>query len=172
MRLVYADTGAFLALIWSRDRDHHRMRGHYLQLRGAGTRLVTSDPVIGETATRLRYDAGLDAVQAFDQIVEDATAAGSLVVREGDAELRRQAFAWMRRYDGLRLSYADAIGAAVATQLRVDALTWRTGAHVSSTWRAMHAGQAPGVLPVPSSRTHGRGRLAPGPALLRPTSCL
>jgi predicted nucleic acid-binding protein len=122
MRVVYADTGAFLALIWARDRDHGRMREHYLHLRQAGARLVTSDPVIGETATRLRYDAGLDAARTFHQIVEEATTAGSLAIRESDAELRRQAFAWMRRYDGLRLSYADAIGAAVATQLRADAV--------------------------------------------------
>lgn len=122
MRVVYADTGAFIALIWSRDRDHQRMRDHFRNLRATGVRLVTSDPVIGETATRLRYDAGLAAAQAFREVIEEATAAGSLVIRESDGDLRRRAFEWMRRYGGLRLSYADAIGAAVASQMRVDAV--------------------------------------------------
>lgn len=54
-----------MALIWSRDQDHSRMREHYQQLRSAGLILVTSEPVIGEPATRLRYDAGLGFDQDF-----------------------------------------------------------------------------------------------------------
>lgn len=122
MRLVYVDTGAFIALIWSRDQDHSRMRAHYWQLRSADASLVTSDPVIAETATRLSYDAGLRAALNFHDIVVGATGAGTLSIRDSDQELRHRAFDWMRRYDGLRLSYADAVGAAVATERRVDAV--------------------------------------------------
>ncbi len=121
-RVVYVDTGAFIALVWTRDRHHLTVRAQYERLRAERARLVTSDPVIGETATRLRYDAGLPAASAFASIVRDASVAGTLVVRESDADLRARAFAVMARYDGLALSYADCVGAAVAEEIRADAV--------------------------------------------------
>lgn len=122
MRLVYVDTGAFIALIWRRDQHHAALRDHFRSLRAEGAVLVTSDPVVGETATRLRSDAGLPAAQSFSAILASAAAAGSLRIRDSDPDLRREAFAWMDRYDGLHLSYADCVGAAVATEQRVDAV--------------------------------------------------
>lgn len=122
MRTVYIDTGAFIALLWTRDRDHPAMRERYRALRTEHARLVTSDPAIAETSTRLRYDAGLPAALAFYEVVRDASLAGTLVVRESDGDLRNRAFDLMARYDGLRLSYADCVGAAVAQEVRADAV--------------------------------------------------
>lgn len=122
MRTVYADTGAFIALLWARDQDHGRVREHFLRLRREGDLLVTSEPVIAETATRLRYDAGVATALAFHEALEGAEAAGTLRVRYGDARLRWAAFEVMRRYRDLRLSYADCVGAAVAREMRVDAV--------------------------------------------------
>ena len=122
MRTVYVDTGAFIAMLWSRDHHHETVRTHYRRLREERARLITSDPVIAETATRLRYDANLAAAQTFGAVVRDAAAAGTLVVRDSDADLRARAFDLMGRYDELPLSYADCIGAAVASEIRADAV--------------------------------------------------
>ena len=123
MRTVHVDTGAFIALLWSREGPPGPSGGaRYGQLKEERARLVTSDPVIAETATRLRYDAGLDAARTFGAVIRDAAAAGTLVVRESDDDLRLRAFAIMTRYDGLALSYADCVGAAVATETRADAV--------------------------------------------------
>lgn len=121
-RTVYVDTGAFIALLWTRDRHHSLVRAQYERLRAERARLVTSDPVIAETATRLRYDAGLLAARTFASIVREATDAATLAVRESDADLRARAFAVMARYNGLALSYADCVGAAVAEEVRADAV--------------------------------------------------
>ena len=51
--MVYADSGAFIALLWRRDRACARVRDHYTALREAGDVLLTSDLVVSETATRL-----------------------------------------------------------------------------------------------------------------------
>ena len=114
---VYVDTGAFIALVWARDRAHEVVRRAFDDVRRAGHRLVTSDPVIGETATRLRYDAGLTVTREFADIIRDSTRVGQLVVRESDQMLRQAAFDVMTRYEGLQLSYADAVGAAVAREI-------------------------------------------------------
>jgi len=111
---VHVDTGAFIALIWTRDRAHTAMREAFAQLRAAGTRLLSCDPVIGETATRLRYDVGLDAALRFHELVEQAATVGQLELVESSPQLRAAAFELMGSYDGLSLSYADAVGAAAA----------------------------------------------------------
>ncbi len=118
--IAYVDTGAFIALMWRRDRAHERVRDAYTELSAQRARLVTSDPVIGETVSRLRYDAGLPLTLRFHSVLEEALDAGRLIVRESDGVLRAQAFEVLRRYDGLRLSYADAVGAAVAREAAAD----------------------------------------------------
>ncbi|MGH8897432.1 MAG: type II toxin-antitoxin system VapC family toxin [Egibacteraceae bacterium] len=121
-RTIYIDSGAFIALLYRRDRAHERVSAHFRTLRQAGDLLVTSEPVIAETVTRLRYDAGLASALAFRKILDQGMATGSLVVRESDDRLRRAAFVIFERYADLRLAYADAVGAAIARERRVDAV--------------------------------------------------
>jgi predicted nucleic acid-binding protein len=119
-RLVYTDTGAFIALLYPRDRWHDVVSRHFRRLRSAGDRLVTSEPVISETVTRLRYDAGVGAVSSFRGVLVAGAADGSLTVRESDDDLRHAALGIVEQYDDLRLSYADAVGAVVARDRHVD----------------------------------------------------
>lgn len=65
MTLAYVDTGAFLALLRSDDRDHERMAAVFRGLRQERAVLLTCEAVVAETATRLRYDAGLRLALAF-----------------------------------------------------------------------------------------------------------
>lgn len=122
MRAVYVDTGAWIALAYRRDRAHPRMTRHFKKLRSGGDLLVTSDPAVGETITRLRYDAGLSYALSFRRILEEAVALQALRIRETDADLRRSALGLMERYGDLRLSYADCIGAAVAQEIDAGAV--------------------------------------------------
>jgi predicted nucleic acid-binding protein len=122
MRSIYVDTGAFIALIWQRDRDHDRVVAAFRRLRSDGGVLITSEAVVSETATRLRYDAGLAAVAAYRSVLDRSEAQRTLRIRPTDAVLRGAAFDLMGRYSDLRLSFADAVGAAVARDERADAV--------------------------------------------------
>lgn len=122
MRRVYVDTGAFIALMSRRDQDHERVTAHFRALRAARDVLLTSDPVIGETVTRLRYDAGLAAVARFRDVVGEGVARAHLHIYDSGPELRADALRQMHRFDSLVLSYADAVGAVVARRARADAV--------------------------------------------------
>lgn len=122
MRQVYVDSGAFIAILWRRDRDHARMSAHLRRLREAGDGLVTSNLVVAETATRLRYDAGLRPALAFRDLLADAEASGRLAVHYADAQVSRLAWDEMRRFDTLALSLADCVGAVTARRVRADAV--------------------------------------------------
>ena len=113
VRVVYADTSALIALTWRGDQAHQRVHDHYLCLREARDVVLTSNLVLAETATRLRYDAGVRAA-VFREFVERATATERLVVRYADAEVDRKAWAIMEKYADRALSFADCVGAVTA----------------------------------------------------------
>lgn len=122
MRVVYVDTGALIALIWRRDRAHERIREHYARLRDARDALLTSSLVIAETATRLRYDAGLRAALAFRELVEQAESARRLDIRRPDADLESRAWDVMERYDDRALSFTDCVGVVTARDGSAEAI--------------------------------------------------
>ena len=116
------DTGALIALIWQRDRDHERVRDHYLELRASGDALITSNLVLAETATRLRYDAGLRHSLAFRTVIDEAVASGRLSVRYTDAELDSRAWDVLERYADRALSFTDCVGAVTARDARASSV--------------------------------------------------
>jgi uncharacterized protein len=78
--------------------------------------------VLAETATRLRYDAGLRAALAFRGLVEESLAAGRLAVRYTDDDLDRKAWDVMERYPHRVLSFADCVGAVTAREASAAAV--------------------------------------------------
>jgi predicted nucleic acid-binding protein len=122
VRVLYADTSAFIALIWRRDRSHARVREHYFRLRDRGDALLTSNLALAETVTRLRYDAGLPAAIAFRTLIEEAVASARLSVRYADADLDRKAWDLMERYSDQSLSFADCAGAVTAREASAAAV--------------------------------------------------
>ena len=110
-----------IALVYGRDRAHVAVSAHLRAVAAAGDRLITSEPIIAETVTRLRYDAGLPRVSAFQEVLQRAVSQNLVSIRESSVELRRSAFAVLDQYRNLRLSYAAAVGAMVAREGCADA---------------------------------------------------
>jgi uncharacterized protein len=98
------------------------VREHYLRLRERGDTLLTCNLVLAETATRLRYEAGLTAALAFRDLIEQAVVAGRLAVRYTDAELEARAWDVMERYADRTLSLADCAGAVTAREASAAAV--------------------------------------------------
>lgn len=98
------------------------MREHYARLRRDRDGLLASNLVLAETATRLRYDAGLPAALAFRAVVEEAVAVGRLTVRYADPDVDAKAWELMERYDNRPLSFADCVGAVTAREGGVAAV--------------------------------------------------
>lgn len=56
--MIFVDTGAWIALTDTSDRYHDDATRIYHTLKTQRARFLTTDYVIDETTTRLRYDAG------------------------------------------------------------------------------------------------------------------
>lgn len=120
MTPLFVDTGGWIALL-KRDDEMHARAGRYYEAQVAGgRRLLTTNYVIAETATGLRYDAGLEAAVAFRQAVERAVAGRRLRVVWINARLEREGWDLLEHYSGLALSLTDATSAAVARRAGVN----------------------------------------------------
>jgi predicted nucleic acid-binding protein len=122
LRRLYVDSSAFLALFRRSDGRHADVLAHFQGLRRRRCALVTSEAVMVETATRLRYDLGLGATLEFRDNVVAGVADGTFTLRESTAGLRAAAFGVMEENPRLRPSYADCMGVAVARDEEVDAV--------------------------------------------------
>ncbi len=116
--LAFVDTGAWIALLKRDDHMHERARRHYERRLADGTRFLTTNYVVAETATRLRYDAGLDASLAFRRALDRSISERRLRIAWIDARLEREGWAVLERFADVPLSLTDATSSVVARRAK------------------------------------------------------
>ncbi|MBI2886712.1 MAG: PIN domain-containing protein [Chloroflexi bacterium] len=116
------DTGGWIALAVQDDRFHLRARQHFRRLSASRTRLWTSNYVLAETLTRLRYDAGHHTALTTHQIIEQAIQADRLRVEWITPQLHAEALDLFRAYSDQRFSFVDCTSFVVARRVQVEAV--------------------------------------------------
>ena len=119
MRTVFVDTGAWIALLDRRDRWHGPVAAHFQRLREVRVRLVTSNYVVDETATHLRYEMGLPAALRWHAALEAALAAGSLDMLWVDEPTEAEGWRLLAQFADVALSLTDATSAVLAHAGRI-----------------------------------------------------
>ena len=105
--MIFVDTGAWIAILNPNDQYHCEAIAIYNNLRDQETQLLTTDYVIDEAVTRLRYDTNHSVAVAFLEFIGNAEIAGGLTVLAIDKDLFEKAKALFRQYDSARLSFTD-----------------------------------------------------------------
>ncbi len=121
---VFVDTSAWVAYYCARDPRHAEAKAAFARLGSGEDRRIflTSDYVVAETVTRLRYDHGYKiAVQAWDELDAEDVA----IVEAVTENHLRQAKAIFNKYRDQMLSVTDAASFALMREMKiVDALTF------------------------------------------------
>ena len=120
MRNVVVDTGAWIALLSRADQHAVAATQRYGDLSGEGVRLITTNYIVDETATRLRYGAGLDAALAYRRMLDDSVAARRLRITWIDETIEREAWRILEQYRDVTLSLTDATTAVTARRTRIE----------------------------------------------------
>lgn len=120
MTLIFVDTGGWLALLNATERLHPRALAYYEARIAAGDRFLTTNYVVDETATRLRYDAGVDAALAFRDALDRSIDSKRTRVVWVESRLEREGWQILRRYRDVEISLTDAVSAAAARRAKVS----------------------------------------------------
>jgi len=86
----FFDAGGWLSAASQSDQHHRAGKAHYAALLTGRARLITTDFVLDEVLTRLRYDAGHGKAVEFLDHIRQAERAGLVLVRRIDEDL------WMK----------------------------------------------------------------------------
>lgn len=119
MTPTFVDTGAWIALLKRDDHMHAQARDYYEQQLASGTRFLTTNYVVDETATRLRYDAGLPAALAFRRALDRSVAERRVRLSWIDPGLEREGWDILERYADVSLSLTDATSVAAARKANI-----------------------------------------------------
>jgi Predicted nucleic acid-binding protein, contains PIN domain len=95
-------------------------QARYREFAAEGVRLVTSNYIVDETATRLRYAAGPDAALGYRAMLEASVKQRRLRVAWVDETLEREGWSLLERYGDVVLSLTDAVTGALARRLKID----------------------------------------------------
>ena len=95
---TFVDTGGWLAVIVQPDQYHEVGVLHYEALIRRRERLFTSDYVLDETVTRIRYDASHATVVAFLDVIAEAERSGALHILHVDNAVWQAAEVLFRQY--------------------------------------------------------------------------
>jgi predicted nucleic acid-binding protein len=117
---VFVDTSGWIAILSRDDRLHRASLRRYKELLRAGTRLVTNNYVVDETATRLRYDLGLPAAMGFRSTLLAAMEKRRLRVSWVDERVENEAWRVLEQYADVKMSLTDATCAVTARGARIS----------------------------------------------------
>ena len=111
--MIFVDTGAWIALTDTSDQYHLKARRIYAELKRKRPRFLTTEYVVDETITRLRYDADHPTALRCLALLFQAEKAGTLQIVYTDKALVKEALAIFRQYDTAILSVTDCVSFAV-----------------------------------------------------------
>ena len=118
--MIFVDSGAWIALSHPKDQYHSDAVAIYNDLVHQDVQLLTTDYVIDETVTRLRYDFNHSGAVEFFDFIESIKNTGILTVVEIDSPLFQEAERLFRQYDTARLSFTDCTSFVVCQQYNIS----------------------------------------------------
>jgi predicted nucleic acid-binding protein len=111
---VFADTGAWCALYDRSDVHHARASAFLQELKGQKAQLVTSDYVLDESLTLLRFRAGHKEAVDFGKWVLQSPLVKLINV---DEKIWQSAWDFFVKYDDKHFSFTDCTSFAIMRQL-------------------------------------------------------
>jgi predicted nucleic acid-binding protein len=122
VRAVFVDTSGWLALVLRNDQYHQEAASYYQFLRSRQIPLVTSDYVLDETFTRLRYDAGVKTALRAKQAFDKAQEMNLLSVQWVDEPIATEAWEMFVKYHDQDVSFTDCTSWSICRRLNITSV--------------------------------------------------
>ncbi|MCS7190061.1 MAG: PIN domain-containing protein [Fimbriimonadales bacterium] len=120
-RPLFVDSSAWIALTSADDQAHAQARAYFIQeIQARRRRLLTTNFVLSETLTLLRYRFGLSIAETFWESVQQAQAEDLLEVRHIGEDLWVEAVSLFFRYRDQNFSFTDCTSFALMRREGID----------------------------------------------------
>ncbi|MBW1715147.1 MAG: PIN domain-containing protein [Deltaproteobacteria bacterium] len=116
---VFIDTGALIAMAATRDRFHKQAASYYRRLSREKVPLITSNYVLVETYTRIRYDDGHAKAIIFHSLIQEAIEVGRLHLEWVTPAIHQEAWAIFEDYADQAFSLVDCTSFVIASHAGV-----------------------------------------------------
>ena len=114
MKRVFVDTGGWIGVAVTRDEKHQAAAADARKLAETNTPLLTTNYVLAETYTRIRYDDGHGKALAFDTLIREMVRRRHLAIAWITAPIHEEAVQLFRRYADQQFSIVDCTSFVVA----------------------------------------------------------
>jgi len=118
--MIFVDSGAWIGLLNPKDQHHNAAVTIYNRLKSQRAPIVTTDYVIDETITRLRYDVSHPAAVKFFDFINRIERQGLLTIVRINSSMFQEAQRFFRQYDSVRFSFTDCTSFAVCQKHKIS----------------------------------------------------
>ena len=119
MKKVFVDTGGWIGIAVARDQTHKAAAAYARHLADRTTPLLTTNYVLAEAYTRIRYDDGHPEAIAFDTLIREMTRRRQLSIGWINPSIHEEALGIFRRYADHEFSIVDCASFVVARRRKV-----------------------------------------------------
>ena len=119
MTRIFVDTGGWIAVATRRDQYHAAASDFAAELARRKRPLLTTNYVLVEAYTHIRYHDGHHKVVAFDDAIHELIEANRLSISWIDPSVHSEALAILRRYSDQAFSLVDCSSFVIARRKRV-----------------------------------------------------
>lgn len=120
MKLVFVDSSAWIAVCVEVDKYHQIAKKYYSELIYQNAMFITSNYVLSETYTRIRYDVSYSKAIKTHQIISEAINKKKLNIVWIDKKIDDAAWDIFKKYSEQTLSIVDCTTIAIVKKLKID----------------------------------------------------
>jgi predicted nucleic acid-binding protein len=117
--MVFVDTGGWITIAVKRDRYHKKAATYYRKLSRDTVRLVTSNSVLAETYTRIRFDDGHAKALQFNASIQEAIQVGRLNLQWVTPAIHLKAWDIFENYADQDFCFLDCTSFAIVKHVGV-----------------------------------------------------
>ena len=117
--MIFVDTGAWIGLTVSRDQTHASAAAYAADVAKRRLPLVTTNYVLSESYTRIRYDDGHSKALAFDVLIREMIRRRQLAVAWITPAVHELALETFRKYSDQEFSVVDCASFVVAKKKKI-----------------------------------------------------
>jgi len=117
---IFVDTSAWYAVLVKSDTNHQRAAKYFSQELEAKKYFVTTNFILDETITRLRYDVSPEKAVEFYRLAMKAEKENTLRIVTIDYDVQEKAIEVLAKYRDHRFSFTDCTSFIVARKEKAD----------------------------------------------------